>query len=171
MKYFLGIDPGLNGALAFFDPFANTLEIIDMPKHSIKVNTKNKNLIDMHQLANIIDVRAADTKMAVIELVGAMPGQGVTSMFGFGFTVGATQMAVIAHCISLSIVSPRTWKKAMGITADKDGARRQASRLLPKHAHLWPLIKHDGRAEAALMALWLAREQSACSADMVEGVI
>ncbi len=171
MKYFLGIDPGISGALAFFDPAANILEVIDMPIHSVKINAKKKNLIDMHQLAGIIDQRCKDTRIAVVEEVGAMPGQGVTSMFSFGFTAGATQMAVIAHCISLVLVRPAVWKKAMGVGADKDGARRIASRLLPKHAGLWPLVKHDGRAEAALLALYLARLQMAKGSFDMEDVI
>jgi len=159
MRFFLGIDPGLSGALAFFDPSANELEIFDTPTHAITVNSKKKNLIDMHQMANIIDCRSSDVKMAAIEEVGAMPGQGVTSMFSFGFTAGATQMAVIANGVGLMLVRPAVWKKAMGVTADKDGARRIASRLMPKHSAKWTRAKDDGRAEAALIALWLARMQ------------
>jgi hypothetical protein len=30
--------------------------------------------------------------------------------------------------------------------------------LLPQAAHQWPLRKHDGRAEAALLALYGARQ-------------
>jgi hypothetical protein len=46
------------------------------------------------------------------------------------------------------------WKKALGVPADKDGARARASQLMPENAWLWPLVKHDGRAEAALIAYW-----------------
>jgi hypothetical protein len=40
------------------------------------------------------------------------------------------------------------------VPAAKDGARARASQLLPGAADQWPLVKHDGRAEAALIALW-----------------
>jgi hypothetical protein len=40
------------------------------------------------------------------------------------------------------------------VPAEKDGARARASQLLPQHAGHWPLKKHDGRAEAALIALY-----------------
>lgn len=30
--------------------------------------------------------------------------------------------------------------------------------LLPTAVALWPLVKHDGRAEAALIALWGSRQ-------------
>jgi hypothetical protein len=42
----------------------------------------------------------------------------------------------------------------------KDAARARASQLLPQAAHQWPLKKHDGRAESALIALYGARQLS-----------
>lgn len=157
MRYFLGIDPGLSGALAFFDPITNEMEVFDMPTHTIKVSKKSKRVINLCELATIVDCRAESTKMAIIEEVGAMPGQGVTSMFSFGFSAGCVQMAVVANYISLRLVRPAIWKKVMGVKADKDGARQTASRLMPRHARHWPLVKHDGRAEAALLAYYLAQ--------------
>jgi crossover junction endodeoxyribonuclease RuvC len=52
------------------------------------------------------------------------------------------------------MVRPNIWKKAIGCPKDKDMARMLASRLLPQHSDNWPLKKHDGRAEAALIALY-----------------
>ena len=45
----------------------------------------------------------------------------------------------------------------MAIPKAKDGARARASELLPSYSHLWQRVKDDGRAEAALIALWGAR--------------
>lgn len=162
MSYFLGIDPGASGALAFYDPLTNNLSIFDMPTYSIKGSGKTKKtVIDLHRLAGIVQNLAKETTMAAVEEVGAMPGQGVTSMFSFGYAAGVVQMAVVGSDIPMHMVRPNVWKKAMGITKDKDGARRQASRLLPKHASKWERVKDDGRAEAALLALYLARTQIA----------
>jgi len=49
----------------------------------------------------------------------------------------------------MTIVAPVRWKRALAVPAGKDGARARASALLPRAAHLWPLVKHDGRAAEA----------------------
>jgi crossover junction endodeoxyribonuclease RuvC len=154
----LGIDPGLSGALAFYDQAWDTLEVFDMPTHTIKSGTKMKRKIDLHGLAAIVGERKLLVKLGVVENVGAMPGQGVTSMFSFGFSAGCAQMALAAMSIPMQLVTPAVWKKDMKLNNNKDDARRAASRLMPKHAHHWPLVKHDGRAEAALLAYWLAAQ-------------
>ena len=159
MRYILGVDPGLSGALAFYDPKLNELLVWDMPTHEIKVSGKKKRVIDIYALANIVDNLAAETRIAAVEEVGAMPRQGVTSCFSFGFAAGCAQMAIAANGIALKTVRPAVWKRDMRITADKDNARREASRLLPKHAGLWTLVKHDGRAEAALLACYIAKQE------------
>jgi hypothetical protein len=52
--------------------------------------------------------------------------------------------------------------QALGVPKAKDGARAMASKLFPAVATQWHLKKHDGRAEAALIALcgarWLDKE-------------
>lgn len=157
MTYYLGIDPGLSGALAFYSPAGNDLSIFDMPTHEIKVNGKLKRQLDLHSLGSIIDQMAPRLVVALIEDVHAMPKQGVTSSFNFGFNSGCAQMAVVGCNVPLRLVTPQKWKKEMGLSSDKDASRREASRVLPKHANLWPLVKHDGRAEAGLLAYYASR--------------
>lgn len=158
MQYFLGIDPGLSGALAFYNPKTDELKVWDMPVHETKVAGKKKRRLDITALANILDPLGALVIMAAVEEVGAMPKQGVSSSFNFGFSAGCAQMVVAAYFIPMQLVRPNVWKKALHVTGDKNEARRQASRLLPKHATNWPLVKHDGRAEAALLAYYLAKQ-------------
>lgn len=160
MKYYLGIDPGASGALAFYDPSTDTLRVWDMPTHNVRVAKKIRRKIDIFTLANIVDELADETIIAAVEEVGAMPKQGVTSSFSFGFAAGCAQMVVAAHGIALRTPTPSVWKRDMRITSDKNGARREASRLMPKHAQKWSLVKHDGRAEAALLAYYIAKQQS-----------
>lgn len=159
MKYYLGIDPGLSGALAFYNPTDGDLKVWDMPTHNIKVSGKKKRTLDIFTLANIVDPLSNEVIMAAVEEVGAMPKQGVTSSFNFGFSAGCAQMAVAAYAIPLRTIRPNIWKRDMRITGDKTASRREASRLLPQHIGLWPLIKHDGRAEAALLAYYLSQQQ------------
>lgn len=145
-----GIDPGLDGAIAFVAP--DLITVSDMPTLEITVNGKKKRQIDLYALARLMDLHAADVKLAVIEDPHASPGAGVSSMFNFGFSCGVAQMSVASNFIRMHPVRPATWKKAMGLTADKDLSRKLASQMYPHFSHLWNLKKHDGRAEAVLLA-------------------
>lgn len=159
-RWFLGIDPGLSGALAWYDPTYDELDVKDMPTHTVKSNGKQRRKIDFRLLAAYVDNSRTFTQKALIEEVNAMPGQGVTSMFSFGKAAGAVEMAVAYSAIPYDMVTPVKWKKAMRVTGQKDEARRAASRLMPKHAHLWARVKDDGRAEAALIAYYLAQQNT-----------
>lgn len=153
-RFYLGIDPGLTGALAFYDPVTGDLEIFDMPTFKEERNSKTKMTLDLYQLARIVDDKASQVKQAVVELVNAMPKQGVTSSFSFGFSAGAAQTIVAANMIPMILVAPLRWKKVLKLNASKDASRIKASQVMPRHAHLWSLKKHDGRAEAALLAYY-----------------
>ena len=151
-KIILGVDPGLSGALAFLG-VDGQLEVFDMPVHQLKRGGKNKREIDRYELARLVDAQGSIAH-AFIEQVGAMPGQGVTSMFQFGRPTGIVEGIIAANLIPTDHVQPRVWRKAMGVRAGKDASRARASALMPRHAGLWTRIKDDGRAEAALIALF-----------------
>lgn len=150
----IGIDPGLSGAVCLLD--GERLEVFDLPTTERVVNGKTKRQLDLHSLAN--DLRCcplAQIRFVLIEQVSAMPGQGVTSSFNFGFTAGAIQGVVAALGFPTRTVHPQVWKRKFGLLGQpKDASRAEASRRFPQHAEQWPLKKHDGRAEAALIALY-----------------
>lgn len=148
----LAIDPGAKGALAFFDPKAGTLEIVDTPTVEVKRGAKLKTEISAQMLAAIIQARKPTE--AVVEKVGAMPGQGVSSMFQFGRGVGMIEGVLAALGIPVTYTAPQTWQKAVGARAGKDGNRQRAAELFPAYASTFSRAKDDGRADAALMAWW-----------------
>ena len=152
MMYVLGIDPGLKGALCFWEPDSDLLEMFDAPVFDVKRNGKARAEIDRYQLGRLVATRAAHTRLAVIEHVSSMPKQGIASAFTFGKVAGMFEMAVAAAQIPLLDVAPAAWKRALRLTADKDATRKAASNLAPRHAHLWSRSKDDGRAEAFLLA-------------------
>ena len=154
----LGVDPGLGGALAFLDA-SGALEIFDMPVHRLKRGGKAKREIDRYELARIVDAHGPVTH-AFVEQVGAMPGQGVTSMFQFGRSLGIVEGVLSAGFIPTDYVAPRKWRSGLGVRAGKDGSRARASALMPGHAGLWTRVKDDGRAEAALIALYGQRQRA-----------
>ena len=144
MKPFLicGCDPGLKGAIAFYFPkFPAQISVYDMPIVG--------NEVDAAALEAII--RQMKPDLAVCELVGARPGQGVTSMFNFGVSFGRLTGVIAACHVPLSYVTPAKWKKSFGLSSDKEEARALAIRMWPASAH-FRRRKDEGRAEAALIA-------------------
>lgn len=145
MTTILGIDPGMGGALASISGEESI--VYDMPTFEITKGGSVRRRIDIPKLLDILKNDGADH--VFIERVSAQPGNGATHAFTYGFGCGVT-----AAGIPFTYVAPQTWKKALNCPADKDGARMRASQLLPAMRENWPLKKHDGRAEAALIALW-----------------
>lgn len=146
----LGVDPGLSGALAFFDPSKGLLIVRDMPTVDVVRNGKHKREISPQMLANL--VREHNVTAAFVERVGAMPGQGVSSVFSFGRSLGIVEGVLAALELSTTIIPPQTWQKAVGVRGGKDGSRARAAELFPRDAAQFARKKDDGRADAALIA-------------------
>jgi hypothetical protein len=51
-------------------------------------------------------------------------------------------------------VDPSAWKKTMRLSTDKNASRALASQYFPDCSDQWKRVKDDGRAEAALIALY-----------------
>jgi crossover junction endodeoxyribonuclease RuvC len=145
MKPILGIDPGQSGALAWVCDGA-LIEVVDMP--TIEVRGKRK--INAGALANIISKR--DVEFVVIEAVHAMPKQGVSSSFNFGYGAGLLEGVCAALNYAVQMVPPAQWKRLASLPADKGACRQLAARHWPGAAHMFSRVKDDGRAEASLMA-------------------
>ena len=150
----LGIDCGAHGALAFFDPDAGTLDVLDMPTVEVKRGAKMKNEISPQMVAALI--RARNPSSATLERVNAMRGQGVSSMFSFGRGVGQIEGVLAALQIPTSYVAPIVWQKGVQSRDGKDGARARAAELFPAYAQMFARKKDDGRADASLIAWWSA---------------
>jgi crossover junction endodeoxyribonuclease RuvC len=146
----LGIDPGASGALAFFDILNGSLTLVDMPTVEIERSGKTKREISAAMLAGVI--RAHGVQAGVVEKVGAMPGQGVSSMFQFGRSVGMVEGVLAGLSIKTHYLTPQTWQKAVGLRGGKDGARSRAAELFPAYAPSFSRKKDNGRADAALIA-------------------
>lgn len=153
---YLGVDPGLNGAIAFFVPSDRALRVVDIPTHVVTIGGKQRKRLDARKLENELKALVGSSRitLAAVEDVHSMPKQGVASAFSFGFVAGAIQQSLTAHDVPITLVEPSNWKRFLNVPANKDAARRRASQLLPFGADLWPLAKHDGRAEASLLAYY-----------------
>ena len=153
MSLYLGIDPGLTGALALVSN-DGLLGVIDMPTASERHGKESRKRVCAHTLRDeLLQMQHAHGKIrtAVIELVGPMPKQGVTSVYRFGYGNGQVEGVLAALCIPMEFVRPQTWKKALGLGADKAQSLALARAKWP-YSDSFSLKKHDGRAEAALLA-------------------
>ena len=150
-KIILGFDPGQTGAVAAFD--GERIEaVIDMPTMT-RLHGKG-NQVNPYTLATaLIDLCAGREATAVLEAVSAMPGQGVTSTFHFGESVGVVLGVLGALQIPVRMVTPAKWKKAAGLLGrDKDAARTLAIQLHPEVADQLARKKDTGRADAVGIA-------------------
>ena len=151
----LGIDPDAYGALALIDRESGKLvELLDMPQ----LDLKPARLVDGAQLAAILDEWATRIGEAFIERAWARPTDPPSFAFRVGHNYGTCCGVVRAHFIRLHQPSPQAWKKAMGVTSEKDSSRGMASFKYPAECRRWGLKKHHGRAEAVLIAAYGRRE-------------
>lgn len=141
----VGIDPGLSGALAFYFPSVpDRVAAEDMPTAA--------KMVDLATLAARIQQMRPD--LAVVEQVASRPGQGVASTFKFGAAYGAILGVLGALQIRTALVTPTTWKRHFGLDSDKEKSRALALRTFAKSPGHFARKKDDGRAEAALLALY-----------------
>jgi len=153
VSFVIGIDPGISGAISVFNWYTRTLEnVIDMPTLEVDSGKTKKRHISAVCLCNYLTIFS--NAHVVIEKVGAMPGQGVSSMFNFGRSAGIIEGVVVGLKIPHTYVTPQTWTKAVGRAAGKDASRMRAMELFPSKAELFKRAKDDGRADACLIAYW-----------------
>lgn len=158
----LGVDPDKHGALALIARDTGALvELADVPLLRIKDRWE----VDAPQLAVLLDGWAPRIGDVFIEKAGCRPVQGVIGAYQTGLTYGLLLGIVRAQFLRVYPVAPAVWKRAMGLSSDKDVSRQAASDLYPREAGRWALKTQHGRAEAALLAAygrrWLARQEAA----------
>lgn len=151
---YIGIDPGLDGAVARIEPDNPSCTMVwDTPTLTVKSARGNRREYALRRMAEqLAPIR--ENAVAYIENVHAMPGQGVRSMFTMGYGVGAWEGILAALGIIYTRVTPQRWKAAMldGMGKDKDAGRMRAMQLFPDRAVLFERKKDDGRADAILIA-------------------
>lgn len=147
-----GIDPGKSGALVFLYP-DNSVAVFDVPLQ--KVNGKEVPAYGEWARAWGSALASERPDRIVIEKVSAMPGQGVSSTFNFGSSWGFVKALAHSYGAAVYDPSPSAWKGKMSLLkADKNASREKVSSLLPAMVPYVGRAKDDGRAEAALLALY-----------------
>jgi Holliday junction resolvasome RuvABC endonuclease subunit len=146
---FLGVDPGIHGALALIEireDGPHVVDAIDIPT----IGAGAKERVNVHAMQEWV-LRHRPFR-AFIERAQALPKQGASSGYKYGRSVGALE-ATIALCnVPFEIVEPSMWKHALRLKGkDKEGSRQKALQMFPRAAHLLTLKRHHQRAEAMLI--------------------
>lgn len=136
----LGIDPGKQGAFAVFDTVDSSVTTHDMP------DTIGGRRELLSQIGRV--------DMAWVErpfyprMIGVKNAAKIAE--GYGILIACLDFAGIPT----RLVDPSVWKKSLRLGSDKAASRVLASMMWPDCSDQWKLAKHDGRAEAALIALY-----------------
>lgn len=118
---YVGVDPGKKGGYASIS--ADGVEV-----HSWNDAEFSDWTASIRAKANL----NGDFVIAAVEKVGAMPGQGVTSMFSFGQSYGFILGVLTAFGIGYQLVPPTVWKREFGLLhTSKQGSVEVAKRLFP----------------------------------------
>lgn len=119
MKLFLGIDPGVSGGFAVLSDDLSVVNVVAFEK--------------MTPTDIAITLRRTVFHKAYLELVGSMPGQGVSSTFKFGVNYGWWQGVLHTSGISFDRVVPLKWQNALQCRTkgDKNVSKRRAQELFP----------------------------------------
>lgn len=165
----MGIDPGIKGAIAVLEVISfhpqdlkvKLISVRDFPLvKEIKNKSKNttRNRLDLKSLAFQMELDSLDVKFAMIEDVGKRQTEAdPLSAFAFGYATGAVSGMLASNGLQIEKVKPEVWKSFFGLTSDKKLSIQWASRLVPESIEHLTLAKHDGRAEAILLAYYAAR--------------
>lgn len=147
-----GIDPGLQGAIAFIE--RGKLVVYDMPTKAYY----NKRKINPEKVARILKRRVdmvlleRAIPMTYTDKYGSRRGQGAAGSFSFGEGYGIIKgvLATLGH--PYHEIQPSVWKAKLRLGRDKRESLGMAADLYPEEAGLFVRKKDDGRAEATLLA-------------------
>ena len=154
---YIGIDPGLFGAVALIDQAGTLVALHDTPTLTLCVARGTRHDYDVPGMVALLRPYAGAGLHVVIEQSQPMPGQGTRSMFTCGYGYGLWLGMLGALQIPYTTVRPRVWKRRLGLGKDKEASRLRAQQLFPS-ADLRHKKDH-GRAEALLLAWYSQRAQ------------
>lgn len=163
----IGVDPGASGAVGVVTSRGKLVLVTDI--ESVEKGVASPELFatilrDARNVGALAEEEATGSLVGelehlyiaatVVERVGAMPKQGVSSTFKFGTSNGIVLGAAAMLGAPILNPTPTTWKRDMKLSRDKNASRAMAVRLWPEWGHAFKRVMDADRAEAALLAEW-----------------
>lgn len=154
--YVIGADPGVTGACAIIG--GGQVRIIDMPTVDRGGEGMIRNKIDGTALYDMLRelIPAGEPVLFALEDVGTLGGEKASAIQGslqYSKAVIETVAGIARYTIVL--VGVQKWKRFYRLGKDKKAAIRLAKELYPGAPIT--LVKHDGRADALLIAHYVRR--------------
>lgn len=156
-QFVLGVDPGLDGALALYDAtLQKVVTVVDMPTYEVKVGKSKRQRVDIHELIQTVETLTMfGATMALVEEVGGRPKQSAGTTFVFGTVYGIILGVLASAGVSYRTTIPTVWKRKLRCPIEPPGIVALACQLMPdvKPYTRGPRggLLHD-RAEAAMIA-------------------
>lgn len=164
MVLYIGIDPGLGGAIARIDSDGTWTGMWDAPIITYKKGKKIRRQYDLREVKCILENHCTQTDeytvQVFVEEMQSMPrGIRVQASFSIGYSQGMYEGLLTALNIPYQLVKSKEWQKSFQITKARGDTKAlsfmTASRLFPTAELTGPKGgKKDGRSDALLIAEW-----------------
>lgn len=150
--YYVGIDSGAKGAIAFLNSDGSYNSVVDMPTVENFIDGLKKGLWNDD----------GDDFVVAIESVHPLPGQSCMASFSYGGNFMLAKAIGMFYNKHPYMVSPQKWKGYYGLKRGKEESKTDykhrsvelAKKLFPSATDLL-IISKDGRAEALLIARYI----------------
>lgn len=167
-KTWVGIDPGLEGAVAVLDGEGNLACLWDIPIEYVKRKRRQKQ-VHLELLDRIIAALPRYDRPAVhLEWPTTRPDEAAEASKNFGVGLGQLEALCMARGLEVVKLPPQKWKQDLGLpgkkhphytpTEARKAACNFACRMIPNLERSTVYGPRggakDGRAEALLMAWW-----------------
>lgn len=154
-KYYIGIDPGKNGAVAVIDRDGQLLYMSPFPKNGSELDLST---IYRH----MVQYLGSDTLVA-LELPTPLHKAGNSSSYNFGRAVGAMEGMLAAANVAHIKPNPKAWQKVVFKDVKKQ-ASTKATAYEVVSTQWWPNVDftatarsrkpHDGMVDACCLAIY-----------------
>jgi len=153
MLRFIGIDPGLEGAIVAVDRDGSLFSCDDIP--NVKTGSGREMVLGnvVRMIARHVDDIGAENLFCTLEKHTPRPGQGISSQCKLARICGQLEGVLAAYGVPYQLMHPRTWSKVMRDVPGTD----LKSRAILSASRRFPTLdlskkKHHNRADAALIA-------------------
>ncbi len=150
-EFWIGIDPGLTGAIGVLRADGSLEAVIEMPVRD-KQGGLVKREVSVKQLNLVLRQYLREGDKILVERVAARPEQGVSGMFSLGDSFGSVRGVCGGIGGIVVDVLPQMWRRGCGITSGtgKGGSVAKARAIFGKD--IVRVGKDHGKADALLIA-------------------
>ena len=156
-NYFLGIDPGKSGGYCLMDEMGCVIFAAPLPYLA--------NDLQASEIWTKVGCSAFGVVHCAIEKVSSRPGQGVSSVFRFGFDTGVLHGLARAAGWKLYSPTPQRWQKVSGgpTGGNKEVTAAWVTKTFPDTPIIMPRCRkfHEGVTDSIGIAHWVWREMRA----------